>query len=404
MVKKPSKRRKPSCAKGLQVQLRLTSLAEVGKLVEAVVEVVEVLQLEEDLGLLAPDQQAAFESRRRTVQLEESAFSKLSPPVLERLNILASYADLRRPIPEDLTRFDYSRFGRARAENHQRLVDQEQSKKDERDTHPLAGWLDSASKTEQKQNHDVGSDEESDDDEEETEDQGVTGIEETGELRLPKRPKWRSDMDTKTIHAQEQEVFRQWLRKTDGVVERGFFTSSPMFAGLTSHTRSEDKAAFPASSSTNAGMGGSRMVSTIASQDSIDQLLAHRPSPGTSVIGSLYERNIEVYRQLWRVCERSDLVCVLADARCPLLHLPPSLIGFWNATCDSKSSSCSPKPTLCPKISSRAGKSTSSSSTRDGRSLLPRATRSWRGWKDRGHARGSRRTCRQLREKSFLQR
>ncbi|SJX60632.1 related to GTP-binding protein [Sporisorium reilianum f. sp. reilianum] len=277
-------------------------------------------------ALLPPDQQAAFESRRRTVQLEESAFSKLSPPVLERLNILASYADLRRPIPDELTRFDYSRFGRARAENHQRLVDLEQSRKDERDAHPLAGWLEGGTKPAKVQ-HDSLSGGDSDDEEDDAEDPGITGIEETGELRLPKRPKWRSDMDTKTIHAQEQEVFRQWLRKTDAVVERAFFTSSPLFAGLTSHTRSDDKAAF-APTSTPPAMGGSRMVSTLASHDSITQLLTHRPAPGTSVIGSLYERNIEVYRQLWRVCERSDLVCVLADARCPLLHLPPSLIGF----------------------------------------------------------------------------
>jgi hypothetical protein len=26
------------------------------------------------------------------------------------------------------------------------------------------------------------------------------------------------------------------------------------------------------------------------------------------VIGSLYERNVEVFRQLWRVCERSDIL------------------------------------------------------------------------------------------------
>ena len=278
-------------------------------------------------GLLPPDQQAAFESRRRTVQLEESAFSKLSPPVLERLNILASYADLQRPIPDQLTHFDYSRFGRARAENHQRLIDHAQSQKQERDSHPLAGWLDDAAKTSKGQDQSDGSSDDNDEpDGDDGEDPGITGIEETGELRLPKRPKWRTDMDTKTIHSQEQEVFRQWLRKTDAVVERAFFTSSPLFAGLTSHTRSQDKAAYEIS--TPPSMGGSRMVSTITSQDGIDQLLQHRPSPGTSVIGSLYERNIEVYRQLWRVCERSDLVCVLADARCPLLHLPPSLIGF----------------------------------------------------------------------------
>lgn len=268
-------------------------------------------------SLLPPEQQAAFESRKRTVQLEESAFSKLSPPVLERLNILASYAHLHRPVPANLVHFDYSRFGRARAENHQRILDQKQSEQHVRQSHPLAGWLDAPSKQ-------ADSEELSDHEDAAPDEDNVDGIEETGELRLPKRPKWRADMDTKTVLSQEAEVFRQWLHKTDAVVERAFFTSSPLFAGLESHTRSQDKAAF----TTAPSMGGSRMVASIASADTITKLLDHRPSPGTSVIGSLYERNIEVYRQLWRVCERSDLVCVLADARCPLLHLPPSLVGF----------------------------------------------------------------------------
>jgi ribosome biogenesis GTPase A len=39
-----------------------------------------------------------------------------------------------------------------------------------------------------------------------------------------------------------------------------------------------------------------------------------------------FEHNLEVWRQLWRVLERVDVVCVVADARLPLLHLPLPLL------------------------------------------------------------------------------
>ncbi|KAI9444873.1 P-loop containing nucleoside triphosphate hydrolase protein [Lactarius indigo] len=43
---------------------------------------------------------------------------------------------------------------------------------------------------------------------------------------------------------------------------------------------------------------------------------------------SVFERNLEVWRQLWRVTENSQILMVLLDSRCPLLHLPPSLVDF----------------------------------------------------------------------------
>ncbi|QRW24653.1 50S ribosome-binding GTPase [Rhizoctonia solani] len=44
-----------------------------------------------------------------------------------------------------------------------------------------------------------------------------------------------------------------------------------------------------------------------------------------------YERNIEVWRQLWRVCELSSILMILLDARCPPLHYPPSLDAYIKA-------------------------------------------------------------------------
>jgi hypothetical protein len=39
-----------------------------------------------------------------------------------------------------------------------------------------------------------------------------------------------------------------------------------------------------------------------------------------------FEHNLEVWRQLWRVMERVQVLCIVADARMPLLHIPVPLI------------------------------------------------------------------------------
>jgi ribosome biogenesis GTPase A len=41
-----------------------------------------------------------------------------------------------------------------------------------------------------------------------------------------------------------------------------------------------------------------------------------------------FEMNLEVWRQLWRVIERSDILLLVVDARFPLFHFPPSLYNF----------------------------------------------------------------------------
>ncbi|KAK7064098.1 P-loop containing nucleoside triphosphate hydrolase protein [Favolaschia claudopus] len=41
-----------------------------------------------------------------------------------------------------------------------------------------------------------------------------------------------------------------------------------------------------------------------------------------------FERNLEVWRQLWRVTEISEIILVLLDSRVPLLHYPPSLVEY----------------------------------------------------------------------------
>lgn len=40
---------------------------------------------------------------------------------------------------------------------------------------------------------------------------------------------------------------------------------------------------------------------------------------------SYFERNLETWRQLWRVLEVADIVVVITDIRHPVLHFPPTL-------------------------------------------------------------------------------
>ncbi|KAJ3212007.1 Guanine nucleotide-binding-like protein 1 [Dinochytrium kinnereticum] len=43
---------------------------------------------------------------------------------------------------------------------------------------------------------------------------------------------------------------------------------------------------------------------------------------------SFFEHNLEVWRQLWRVVEISDIILFVVDSRHPILHFPPSLYDY----------------------------------------------------------------------------
>ncbi|GAA5866420.1 hypothetical protein JCM3774_004677 [Rhodotorula dairenensis] len=86
------------------------------------------------------------------------------------------------------------------------------------------------------------------------------------ELTCPKRPKWKYSMTKAEVEKNEEGLFRNWLATTDALVARDQ-TASPTF----------------------------------------------------------FERNLNVWRQLWRTTEASDILLVLIDVRFPLLHYPPSL-------------------------------------------------------------------------------
>ncbi|KAF9426034.1 Guanine nucleotide-binding-like protein 1, partial [Entomortierella beljakovae] len=43
---------------------------------------------------------------------------------------------------------------------------------------------------------------------------------------------------------------------------------------------------------------------------------------------SYFEHNLEVWRQLWRVLEISDIIMIIVDIRHPVIHFPPSLYHY----------------------------------------------------------------------------
>ena len=45
-------------------------------------------------------------------------------------------------------------------------------------------------------------------------------------------------------------------------------------------------------------------------------------------VATPFERNLEVWRQLWRTLERSDCVLLIVDARWPDLYAPPDLVDY----------------------------------------------------------------------------
>jgi len=77
-------------------------------------------------------------------------------------------------------------------------------------------------------------------------------------LRIPRRPEWRTEMTAKEINSNEQQAFLEWRRD-------------------------------------------------IAQIEEDNVKLAITP----------FEKNLEVWKQLWRVIERSDLLLQIVDARNP---------------------------------------------------------------------------------------
>lgn len=60
----------------------------------------------------------------------------------------------------------------------------------------------------------------------------------------------------------------------------------------------------------------------------INEIKAIQSSRNDSACINLFERNLNTWRELWRVIEQTQILVHLVDSRCPLLHLSDQLIQY----------------------------------------------------------------------------
>ncbi|GAA6058876.1 hypothetical protein JCM10212_002820 [Sporobolomyces blumeae] len=108
-----------------------------------------------------------------------------------------------------------------------------------------------------------------------------------GELSCPKRPKWSYNSTKTEVEKNEEGMFRKWMTTTDQALSQ-----------------------------------------LSASQRDHDDEDYHDVEATVNLSPTFYERNLNVWRQLWRTTEISEILLVLVDVRFPLLHYPPSLRNY----------------------------------------------------------------------------
>lgn len=64
--------------------------------------------------------------------------------------------------------------------------------------------------------------------------------------------------------------------------------------------------------------------------------MTHRLQDIEGIILTPFERNLDFWRQLWRVIERSDVIVQIVDARNPLLYRCEDLEMYVKEVSDSK--------------------------------------------------------------------
>ncbi|KAJ3548870.1 hypothetical protein NMY22_g1105 [Coprinellus aureogranulatus] len=122
-----------------------------------------------------------------------------------------------------------------------------------------------------------------------------TGNFEANALTCLNRPKWRYEQSKLEVERNEEGMFKKWLAQNDQIVQEWQAQLDRKRRPVLEDDPEKPPAPLP------------------------DAMPA---SP------TIFERNLEVWRQLWRVTEISQILLILVDSRCPSLHFPPSVAGY----------------------------------------------------------------------------
>ncbi|KAK8850508.1 hypothetical protein IAR55_004426 [Kwoniella newhampshirensis] len=128
----------------------------------------------------------------------------------------------------------------------------------------------------------------------------LSGRDTEDKLTCPSRPRFRHGQTKKEVEKNEEGAFKRWLRGVEDIME-GWVDG--VDEEVPEKHRVDDEP--------------DHIVDAEVEEDVI------WPRGPT-----WFETNLEVWRQLWRVTESSDILLLLLDSRCPPLHCPPSLRSY----------------------------------------------------------------------------
>jgi large subunit GTPase 1 len=121
------------------------------------------------------------------------------------------------------------------------------------------------------------------------------------ELSVPRRPAWNEFTTKAELEQLEKNAFYEW-RRGIAVHEAALYNQQQQQQTIYSHGENNSHVA-----ATTTSTNSSSMVAT------------------TTTTTTPFERNLDVWRQLWRVLERSACLCQVVDARQPLFYLSADL-------------------------------------------------------------------------------
>lgn len=127
-------------------------------------------------------------------------------------------------------------------------------------------------------------------------------------MNIPRRPAWDRQTTPSQIQEQERASFLEWRRRLA-------------------------RCAAPQAECFLLSMDSARLVSAT---NILQRKHIYRLEEQEGVLLTPFEKNLEVWRQLWRVIERSDVIAQVVDARDPLFYRSADLESYARyASCRS---------------------------------------------------------------------
>jgi large subunit GTPase 1 len=123
-------------------------------------------------------------------------------------------------------------------------------------------------------------------------------------LSIPRKPAWSTAMTAEQIDRNEKDAFLQWRRS---------------LASLENNQYSQTNGNDFNCCSTRDHYAKISLLIFIVTTNNVNHIL-HRNLLLAGLRITPYEKNIEVWRQLWRVLERCDIAIQIVDGRNPLLY------------------------------------------------------------------------------------